>query len=126
MYSRRDILVYVSAPIRAPTPEAELANCLEAAKAANLLVEAGFAVVCPHAAYPLVHEVGGRHAPWLESDCAVVRACDVVYVVGAHVSGGMQLELDTAAACGIPVVDSFNQLCKMAEAATECPYGEVP
>lgn len=112
---RRDFIVYVSGPIRADTSEGEVFNCIEAAKAANTLVEAGFAVICPHVQYPLIRDVGARHEPWLESDCALVRACDALFVVGTKASAGMQLELDAAYVADVPTFDSLEGLTAYAD-----------
>jgi hypothetical protein len=118
-FGYRDLVVYVSGRIRGKTTTEEYENCRAAVKLANSLVEKGFSVVCTHVSYPLMREVGARHEPWLESDCAVVRACDAVLLVGEDLSPGMQLEVDTATAAQVPVFSSVEGLTSYADGLME-------
>ena len=92
------LLVYVSGPYTADTPEEVEANVKLAVEAAQELMRMGCAVICPHSmTWGWEDAPGLSYDDFLASDLAIVARCDAICMVGSwYNSTGALKELRAA------------------------------
>lgn len=99
-------VVYVAAPLSAPTRKGMDANRARGARWVAWAAGQGFAPVAtwiPMSA--VLAETEQNRALGLRVDVELVSRCDAVWLVGGRVSAGMKHEADHARGLGIPVID---------------------
>jgi hypothetical protein len=104
---RKRRVVYLAAPLTAPTREGIEQNRKNGARWAAFLVEHfNVAVECTWIVLTgELEETPANRKRGLECDLALVERCDELWMVGGRVSGGMQVESDHARKRGMRVVD---------------------
>ncbi len=99
-------VVYIAAPLNAPTREGIEENRRTAARWVAWAARQG---VAPSATWITLsgewEETAENRALGLEIDKALVERCDEVWLVGGRVSAGMAIEAAHARALGIQVID---------------------
>jgi hypothetical protein len=100
-------VIYLAAPLTAPTREGIEQNRKNAARwAAWLVVQFDVAVECTWIVLTgELEETPDNRKRGLECDLELVERCDELWMVGGRVSSGMKLESDHAAAKGLRVID---------------------
>ncbi len=107
-------LVYMSGPISnggTATPHQRMQNVVAASHTAALLIDAGFAVICPQLTEHLELNTA-RHFPhdvWMENDFPIVERVDVVLRLPGD-SIGSDMETRHASEHGVPVVFGLPEL----------------
>jgi hypothetical protein len=112
---RRNIIVYVAGPYRAPTVAGIAANISAAEDAARKLWQLGFTALCPHlnTAYfdGLVPD-----DEFLRGDLALLEKCDAIFLLkNWEYSQGAIVEAGEAERAGIPALHDFASLEKWAD-----------
>jgi len=99
-------LIYVAGPISGN----ELANIGKAVTVANMLMDWGFAVICPHSMSALMQMTKPRtHQEWLQMDFEIIRRCDALFRI-AGPSVGADMEVKFSKDNGIPVFYDMRSL----------------
>ena len=105
-------LIYVSGPLTADTKGKTLGNIEAATQATRELMDAGFAVICPHLSYYLLTpNWNPSHDDWLRVDVEILRRCDAVLMLPGWLhSKGACMERAHAITHNIPDVTSIEEL----------------
>lgn len=97
-------VVYISGPLSAEGRW--LSNIHDAAQVNALLIDSGFAPICPHllALGQMINPVADDHDydTWMSVDCAIVGVCDAVVRMPGESKGG-DIEVQYAIDNNIPV-----------------------
>lgn len=101
-----EMIVYLSGPISAPTPDRVEANVRAAEAWVAPLVKAGFAYILPHASARCPGAFDIPHEKWMECDYELVAASGVVLRLPGESKGG-DLEVAYAEKLGLPVVHAY-------------------
>ena len=105
--------VYLCSPLRAPTEQGRRANMLAVRRICEENRRSDIRLYAPHAWLPEFIDDSIR----IERDLAlefgkkVLLMCDVVAVLGDHLSDGMRGEIELAVQHLIPIVAADNGLC---------------
>lgn len=102
------IKVYVAGPI---TLGVRADNIKSAIDATNRLMDAGFAVFCPHLSHYLDLERPRTHAEWLAHDMEWLPLCDCLLRLPGESKGADQ-EVEAARQDGMPVFCSIPELMR--------------
>ena len=101
----RDVkVVYVAHPLNAPTEEERNANIRRAARWCAWFFKSGYAPVADWIVLASQLDESYREQG-LRVDCALIKRCDELALVGGRVSGGMRIEVAAAKLVGVPVID---------------------
>ena len=107
----RLLLVYVSGPYTAPTPEQVAANVERARAAACQLMRLGYAVICPHTMTAGWEGEGITYDQFVAADLEIVRRCDAILLLpGWSGSKGALAEYRMAVRAGVAEVSSIEEL----------------
>lgn len=107
----RLLLIYVSGPYSAPTPEEVAANVERARAAACELMRLGYAVICPHTMTAGWEREGLTYEQFIAADLEIVRRCDAVLLLpGWEDSKGALAEKAMAERAGVLTFPSISNL----------------
>ena len=108
---KRMKLIYISGPISASARYIEYDNCLHARQWAQMVMEIGAAVHCPHLVYlcGLIDIL--EWEDFLAMDIEIIRRCDAVLMIGPwQGSKGCVEEYNAAQKFGIPIFTTLSQV----------------
>lgn len=101
----RDVrVVYVAHPLNAPTEAERNANIARAARWCAWAFKSGYAPVADWIVLASQLDESWREQG-LRADCALIKRCDELWLVGGRVSEGMRIEAAAARLVGVPVKD---------------------
>lgn len=104
-------VIYISGPITENARYIEYDNCLHARQWAQMVIQAGAAVHCPHLVYlcGLIDLV--EYEDFIAMDIAIIRKCDAILMIGAWAgSKGCMIEYNAAQEAGIPIFTTMAQV----------------
>ncbi len=116
--SRRSVVVYVSGPYTADTPEETEENIARARAVAARLWTLGFTAICPHANTARFEVIAPHVRPedYYAGDCEILCRCDALLMVVPwerfRLSAGSMIEWQCALEHGVPVFEDVASLRK--------------
>ncbi len=103
--------IYISGPISANARYIEYENCLHARQWAQMVMQLGAAVHCPHLCYlcGLIDICDWEE--FIEMDKEIIRRCDAILMIGGwQGSPGCIEEYNAAQEAGMPIFTTISQV----------------